>query len=282
MNLSAIVSNLILTILVACLMTGCSPTESETGNSPHARENVTNEKVARKSVAKESGAKESVAKETGAKESVAKETGVPENTTADKLITQPSEPVVVNDPEFHEALVAAANEYLEYGMVNATALAAPADCAPASDGSAPKPLMSHSDDDTTHGHKLYYLFANEVAHYLNQDGSPSPIGQALVKESWTSKPSNPGARNLRNHASGNRINPRTKFGDETLEIGKRKDLFLMIKLATDTPGTDQGWVYGIVNPESKEVTESGKVSSCIQCHQDAKNDRLFGPANLSL
>jgi hypothetical protein len=144
-----------------------------------------------------------------------------------------------------------------------------------------QPLMSQSDDDGTHGEKMYFLFAKEIAHYLNQDEEPAPVGQVLVKESWTSKPSNPGARNLRTHASGLRINPRTKVGDRTLEIGKRKELFVMLKLDPQTAGTDEGWVYGIIKPETKEVTESGKVTSCIKCHQDAKHDRLFGPANLS-
>ena len=161
-------------------------------------------------------------------------------------------------------------------MVNSIALVAPADCAPPSDDA--RPMMSKSDHESTHGQKLYYLFVKDITHYLSQDGTPSPEGQILVKESWTSKTSNPDARNLRNHASGVRINPRVNVGQETIEIGKRKDLFVMVKLAPDTANTDNGWVYGVVEPNSQEVTAAGKVASCIRCHEDAKNDRLFGPA----
>lgn len=182
----------------------------------------------------------------------------------------------VNDPAFHAGLTEAIDSYLQFPMANSVALVAPADCAPPSDD--PRPMMSNSDHESTHGQKLYYLFVKNITHYLSQDGSPSPEGQILVKESWTSKASNPGARNLRNHASGLRINPRVTVGDDTIEIGKRKDLFVMMKLAPDTDNTDNGWVYGVVDPNSQEVTASGKVASCMRCHEDAKNDRLFGPA----
>ena len=186
---------------------------------------------------------------------------------------------VINDPAFHEGLIEAANEYLGFGLVDHRIHVAPEAGAPAiAPGSeAPQPTMSTSDHESTHGKKLYFLFAKEIAHYLDQDGSDSPVGQAIVMESWTSKSSNPEARNLRNHACGIRINPRVSLGGQTLEIGKRNDLFVMLKLATETPNTDQGWVYGVVTPDTKEVTSAGKVASCMNCHIDAKHDRLFGP-----
>ena len=188
--------------------------------------------------------------------------------------------VVVNDPEFHEDLIAAADDYLGFGLVDTRIHVAPTDCAaPAMPGSdVPQPAMSSSDHDSTHGKKLYFLFAKEIAHYLNQDGSDSPVGQTVVKESWTSKTANPDARNLRAHACGIRVNPRVDVGHEMLEIGKRKNLFVMLKLATDTPETDAGWIYGVVTPDTKEVLSSGKVPSCMKCHTEATHDRLFGPA----
>ncbi len=142
---------------------------------------------------------------------------------------------------------------------------------------APQPTMSTSDHESTHGKKLYFLFAKEIAHYLDQDGSDSPIGQTVVKESWTSKSAHPDARNLRNHACGIRINPRVTLGEKTLEIGIRKELFVMMKLEKDTPGTDEGWVYGVVTPDGEQVLSAGKAASCMECHVDAKHDRLFGP-----
>ena len=160
-------------------------------------------------------------------------------------------------------------------MVNPQPMAAPAACAPAF---APEitPRLSQSEDESSHGKKLYFLMAKEIGHYMTADGSPSPVGQTLVKESWTSIPSNEQARNSRNHASGNRIMPRTKIGDQVVEIGQRTNLFVMTKLAKETPNTDEGWVYGVVQSESKKVLSSGKVASCIACHE-SKSDRLFGP-----
>ncbi len=201
----------------------------------------------------------------------------PGKTTREHTVAQPIEDQpAMNDPAFHAGLVQAIDDYLEYPLVNSVAIEAPADCRPPNSES--RPMMSHSDHESTHGRKLYYLFVKDITHYLSQDGTPSPEGQVLVKESWTSKASNPGARNMRNHASGARINPRLTVGDEVVEIGKRQDLFVMMKLAADTANTDQGWVYGVIDPNTEEVIASGKVSSCMRCHEDARNDRLFGPA----
>jgi hypothetical protein len=188
----------------------------------------------------------------------------------------------VNDDRFHESLLSVVDEYLQYGLVNTSLEVTTPKVAPAACGPAPPPLtddsvtpkMSEADGDVGHGQKLYFLFAKEVGHYANRGGTPSSVGQAIVKESWGAVPGNPDARNLRSHASGNRINPRIKVGDETLQIGRRKNLFVMLKTANDTPGTDEGWVYGIVNSESKEVLAAGAVASCISCHVD-QDDRLF-------
>ena len=45
-----------------------------------------------------------------------------------------------------------------------------------------------------------------------------------------------------------------------------------------TPDTDEGWVYGTVSADGKTVTSAGRVQSCMNCHQDAPHDRLFGVA----
>ena len=182
---------------------------------------------------------------------------------------------VVNNKSFHEALVESVDAYIRYPMVNAVAEVAPADCKAPTEPEA-RPKMSQSDDDASHGQKLYYLFAKDITHYLAPDDKDAPVGQVLVKESWTSKESNPDARNLRNHASGNRINPRVEVDGKVLKIGKRKDLFVMMKLDPKTADTDQGWVYGVVDPDTKEASASGKVASCMECHESAKHDRLFG------
>ena len=42
-----------------------------------------------------------------------------------------------------------------------------------------------------------------------------------------------------------------------------------------TPNTDGGWVYATITAAG-QLTAAGKVKSCIGCHQEAPNDRLFG------
>ena len=51
-------------------------------------------------------------------------------------------------------------------------------------------------------------------------------------------------------------------------------LFLMIK--TGEPDSDAGWIYGTATPDGSTITAWGKLASCMECHQDAKHDRLFG------
>ena len=50
----------------------------------------------------------------------------------------------------------------------------------------------------------------------------------------------------------------------------------MVKLDPSTPDTDAGWVYGTVSADGKQVNASGRIASCMKCHQQAKHDRLFG------
>ncbi len=209
-----------------------------------------------------------------------KSTSVASNNNPEPKKASPKKVVVstepdINEPEFHDLLIEATQDYLLYGMVNSIARQAPTDCRP-DDADSPQPFMSESEHESSHGKKLYFLFAKEIGHYVNPEGSPAPVGQVVVKEAWTSSSSNPAARNLVNHASGNRVNPRATVGDQTLEIGQRQNFFIMAKLAKDTPKTDQGWVYGIVDADSRKVLASGKVASCMSCHAEAANDRLFG------
>ena len=185
---------------------------------------------------------------------------------------KPPEPDV-NDAQFHAAIEAAAEEYLQFAIVNTAAKVAPELCRNTSDFT-PNARMSQADSESVHGQKLYFLFAKDSGHYLNPDDSESPVGQILVKESWTAVPGNPDARNLRNHVSGNRVNPRVTVDGETLKLGKRKDLFVMLKQDPKTEATDDGWVYGVIDPKSYEIKSSGAVASCIACHEGEK-DRLF-------
>jgi hypothetical protein len=53
-------------------------------------------------------------------------------------------------------------------------------------------------------------------------------------------------------------------------------LFIMMKLDPATAGTDDGWVYATTSADGKTVTAAGKIESCMKCHVEAKNNRLFG------
>ena len=50
----------------------------------------------------------------------------------------------------------------------------------------------------------------------------------------------------------------------------------MFKAPPRTIGTDNGWVYGTVTSDGKTVTSAGRVATCMNCHKEAKHDRLFG------
>ena len=190
----------------------------------------------------------------------------------------------VNDAQFHAAIEAAAEQYLQFAIVNTSAnefpaaKIAPTRClAPLPDEfvqAEPATKMSRAESESGHGKKLYFLFAKDIGHYLNPDDSDSPVGQVLVKESWTAVPGNAGARNLRNHTSGNRVNPRVTVDGETLKLGKRNDLFVMLKQDPKNEATDDGWVYGVIDPKSYEIKSAGAVASCIACHE-GERDRLF-------
>jgi hypothetical protein len=74
---------------------------------------------------------------------------------------------------------------------------------------------------------------------------------------------------------GDRV-PYLREGGRWFHAREKAGLFVMFKLEPSTPGTDDGWVYGTVTADGKQVTSSGRVGSCMGCHKDAPHDRLFG------
>ena len=263
---------------LSLLSTGCSDSGKTTTSTPSG--SSTDSAKSAGTGKDTAGSKAKVAGNTDASKAASSKADSKKSAdTSAKKIVVSTEPDI-NEPQFHEALVSVAEEYLRYGMVNSIALPTTGEAVDSGDV-APKPFMSESDHESSHGKKLYFLFAKKIGHYVNPDGKPAPVEQAIVLESWTSNPSYPGARNLVNHASANRINPRTKVGNEILEIGQRQNFFIMTKLAEDTPKTDQGWVYGVVDSDTREVVASGKIASCMSCHVNGGNDRLFGSKHLS-
>ena len=100
----------------------------------------------------------------------------------------------------------------------------------------------------------------------------------MVKQSWQPE-------EIKSGAKVERIPADSVFGarhasrdGKLYRAGKQADLYIMFQAAPKTAGTDNGWVYGTVTPEGKTVTSAGRVASCMNCHKDAKHDRLFGLA----
>jgi hypothetical protein len=177
---------------------------------------------------------------------------------------------------FEERLKTIASEYLQYAVPNWMAKVAPTSCI---GPPPPAPDFSTSVDSGTHGRKLYFLFAADPQSYEFRPASQSPVGQALVKESWTAEPVSANATYEKiPHACGIQVWPYASDGKTTYRAGEKKELFIMFKTDPSTPGTDEGWVYGTVSPDGQHVTSSGRVESCMKCHQTAPHDRLFGLA----
>jgi hypothetical protein len=135
----------------------------------------------------------------------------------------------------------AARSYVEYGRVDDEARWAPHLCR---EPMKPQLRMSASGDTATHGRKQYYLYAKDPRAYIRARHIDQPEGQVIVKESWF-----PGAAKTKG------------------------PLFLMLKSGGD-------WVDATATPDGREVTASGKIASCIECHESASTrDRMFGLAS---
>lgn len=167
---------------------------------------------------------------------------------------------------------------------------------------AARPKMSASGDQGTHGQKLYYLYASDLGAYLapfvsdgalsevpsdvqggglvlaekeptggtwSEDDLGVPASIALVKESWTPE-------RVDEYASADPLRRVVRCGDDWYEAGEQRELFIMTRLDPMTPETDNGWVYATVHPETLEVQAAGRIASCMACHVNNGESRLFG------
>jgi hypothetical protein len=197
------------------------------------------------------------------------------------------------DRLFHARLLEIAGSYGEYHSVNEEAHWAPVTCQSFASAFSPRPpappiepLLSASGDSTTHGRKLYWLFAKEMPESGHGDytvpGKPNPVGQVVVKEAWLPKEVKDEetlSYAKKELTSGAKGSPFARQPDgRVFQMTSKSALFIMYKTEPHTPGTDQGWVYGTVTPDGKEVTSAGRVESCMNCHIKAPHDRLFGQA----
>jgi hypothetical protein len=131
---------------------------------------------------------------------------------------------------------------------------------------------SQSQAADTHGKKIYYLFVSDFQDYdaWGRD-TPAPVGQTLVKESWVSEEVPKEVPEEEREVGLVRDNEGRSY-----RAARKAGLFIMTKLDPATPGTDSGWVYGIVTADRSTVTSAGKVPSCVACHEKAPRDRVFG------
>ena len=191
-------------------------------------------------------------------------------------------------PAFEAELLRIASEYRGWTRVSDQANWSPSDCRPPAPSGV---LKSESSEASTHGRKLYYLFAKDAVSYRRLDAfealdepgraafEKQLVGQALVKEAWQ-----PVEVEL---ASVPPLVPRDSYGrvmpneyaidgEHAYRTGEQAELFVMFKVDRSTSNTDAGWVYGTVSPDLKHVTSSGRVASCMRCHDEAGRDHLFG------
>lgn len=185
--------------------------------------------------------------------------------------------------QFHAQLREIARTYKTYRPVDfAEAAWAPWDCRapiPYQDFRPGEVRPSASRDRDTHGQKLYFLFSRNREAYLNVPATPQAEGQVIVKESWSAKEATEGERSAflsRGFAGYTDGVPFARKDGQLYRTDQQGELFIMFKTGADKSDTDQGWVYGTVTPDGKSVTSAGRVESCMNCHQTARHDRLFG------
>lgn len=169
------------------------------------------------------------------------------------------------DARFEKIVLDAAEQYRKFVRVTGDPKRAPTDCRIA------PPFVRKSDAEKEHGQKLYLLYARfaDGLEYVTK-GTPEKVGQTLVKESWECLPGEP---NGPTESSARYVSTlRMQSGENRFHAGDFHGLFVMHKLDAKTEGTDEGWVYGTVD-RTGTVTAAGRVASCIQCHEDATEDR---------
>jgi hypothetical protein len=157
--------------------------------------------------------------------------------------------------------------------------------------------FSSSRDSATHGKKLYFLFAKPNLIDLSILGNdppftPHPVGQIVVKEAWVPEevdkatPQKPLFRKIKTQGNEFALTgaeklewvPYVRHKGRLYHAARKAGLFIMFKMDPKTPDTDNGWVYGTISPDGKQITSAGRVKSCMTCHQRAPHDRIFGPS----
>jgi hypothetical protein len=181
-----------------------------------------------------------------------------------------------NDPRWHAMVREIAAGYAQWGRVDDEMRWAPGLCR------MPMPArarISASGDESTHGRKLYTLYAKDpVAYGAAQSAYPGPeqpglkdISQVIVKEAFR-----PVETKDRGIGLGGELQPAQHEG-KLYAPGEALGIYMLFKPNRPVAETDAGWVYATVAADLKTVTSAGKVASCMGCHQQiAGGGRLFG------
>jgi len=214
----------------------------------------------------------------------------PDQTSSPVNNPRPALPAGTSDP-FHERLREIAREYEAYGPADRVLRWAYVYCwSPTTkmENESGQLRFSESSDSTTHGRKLFVVYARHVwdsprssnlvrGSYITFPLESSPVGQAIVKESWIPEEIEDPLHSPASEQSGK--GPHTQVVErdgQKFRAAHKGKLFMMYKLDPATPGTDNGWVYGVVSADGKQVLSAGRIESCMKCHVDAPHDRLFG------
>jgi hypothetical protein len=163
-------------------------------------------------------------------------------------------------------VLAVADRYLGFGHVDDAWRFAPFDCLMPPSGA---PIAS-LDAAAPHDRKLYYLYARDRAAYLAHRDVP---GQIVVKEAWA-----PDEVPMAEAISTSYPPQCARVRDgRCMQPGAFKGLFVMMRVSPSIE-SDDGWIYATVDPAGA-ITASGRIASCINCHQNAPHGRLFGVIN---
>jgi len=163
--------------------------------------------------------------------------------------------------------------YQDWGRVDNEMRWAPSLCR------MPRPSVGRFSEQGPHGRKLYWLYAKNRAQYMAASAEHSqPVGQVIVKEAWKPEQTDRKEGYLVSVASpspdvvGGMYSPFAKRDGKVFEATERLGLYVMCKLG---PETDAGWIYGTLDVDGN-VTAAGRLPSCMKCHEQTDNDRLFG------
>ncbi len=165
-----------------------------------------------------------------------------------------------------------------------------------------EPRFSESAAPGAHAEKLYLVHASDATSYAGVDYSSETEGgalmpasfetatdlaqreaelpelsqdwqQILVKEAFVPTLADENAERSSRHDLVE-FTPAARDGESWMP-GDPAGLFLMLRTARATPGTDEGWVYATVRANG-DVSAYGQIPSCVACHRNAGPNRMFG------